>query len=702
MPSYSEPSRKVVPLSRPAPFLRSLIGLFLSTLLAVPALAKSPADTQDKAPERGASYYHYALGHNYEEMAALTGRSDYANRAIEEYKKAIEADPRSEYLNAALAELYARTNRIRDAVVEAQNLLKRDPDNVQAHKLLGRIYLGSLGDLRGGGQSAEMLKLAIEQYEHVTRLEPKNNDALVMLGRLYLMNKDYIRSEQSFKTALKNQPAGEEPVTFLAYLYNEQGNSAKAEQVLSALPEGSRSARSYAALGYTYDQLKETKKAIEAWGLALKADRRNTDFARSLAQDLLADGQTDKARDLFRGLTDDDPQDPQGWLKLAEIQRRAGQAEDAVSTLKKGEEAIPDSLEIPYHLAITYSGMGRFDDAIAKLISLLDRTVRPDGNYPPADASNRAIFLERLGTLYRETGKHQQALDTFRQMLELGDDIAPHGYQQIIETYRDEKQWEQATAAAEEAVKKAPQDRTLKLMLAQQLGDNGRLPEAVSQVRSLLKNNKDDRGLYLALSQIYSRAKRWKEAEAAAAEAEKLSETAEDREEAYFNQGSLYERQKKFDQAEERFRRVLASEPKHALALNYLGYMLAERGVRLEEAVSLIQKALDLEPQNGAYLDSIGWAYFKQGKYELAEENLLKAISRNGNDATLHDHLGELYHKTGRLRLAADHWARALEEWNRAASADVDSEDVARVQKELASARIQLAKQQPENDPKNK
>src|SRR5215467_8589378 len=107
----------------------------------------------------------------YEEMVTAYGRSDLANKAIEEYRLAIEADPSSEFLTSGLAELYVKTGRIRDAVLEAQDILKRDPNNLEAHKLLGRIYLRSMGDMQSGSQSQNVLKLAIEQYEQIVKLE---------------------------------------------------------------------------------------------------------------------------------------------------------------------------------------------------------------------------------------------------------------------------------------------------------------------------------------------------------------------------------------------------------------------------------------------------------------------------------------------------------------------------------------------------
>ena len=125
--------------------------------------------------------------------------------------------------------------------------------------------------------------------------------------------------------------------------------------------------------------------------------------------------------------------------------------------------------------------------------------------------------------------------------------------------------------------------------------------------------------------------------------------------------------------------------------------MLADRGVRLEEALNYIRKAIDLDPQNGAYLDSLGWAYFKMGNYDMAEENLRKASEHMNNDATIQDHLGDLYLKTGRLKLAAAHWERALEEWNKSVPADIDQNDLAKTQKKLESAKVKLAQQQNAN-----
>jgi tetratricopeptide (TPR) repeat protein len=121
--------------------------------------------------------------------------------------------------------------------------------------------------------------------------------------------------------------------------------------------------------------------------------------------------------------------------------------------------------------------------------------------------------------------------------------------------------------------------------------------------------------------------------------------------------------------------------------------MNADRGVQLEESLNQIKQAVSLDPTNGAYLDSLGWAYFKLGKYDMAEETLNKASLRMGSDPTVQDHLGDLFQKTGRLKLAAAHWERAVDEWNKTVPAEIDSDLLTATQKKLDAARVRLAKE---------
>jgi tetratricopeptide (TPR) repeat protein len=693
--------------------MNKLTGSFFVLFLAAGAVLaqQKPASVPDsrsatppaaRKVDKAAAYYHYTVAHTYEEQVAVYGRSDLANKAIEEYRLAIEADPTSEYLTASLAELYAKTGRIRDAVLEAQDIIKRDPNNLEARKLLGRIYLRSLGDQSGtssNSSSENILKLAIDQYEQIVKIEPDSVDDHLLLGRLYRLNNDLQKAEGEFKTAVKLQPDSEEAVTTLAYLYNEEGDTARAAQVLSAIPEAGRSAKLYSALGYTYEQQKQYKQAISAYRHAIELDRDNLDAIRGLAQNLLSDGQTDAALEQFKIIADANPEDAQTYVRIAEIYRKQAKYDLALENLKKAESMVQDSIEVPYNIAAVYQAQGRIDEAVQVLQDLLKKTEKPENNYTAGERTNRAVFLERLGSIYRDQGNNQLAIDTFRKMLTLGDENAVRGYQQVIETYRDAKQWQDATAAAREATQKLPNDRELRMVYDGQLADAGEPDKALKDVQSLLKGTPEDREVYITLAQMNTRLKRWSDAEQALDKAEELSTKQDDKEYIYFLRGSTYERQKKYDQAEEQFRKVLAINSQSAMTLNYLGYMMADRGVKLDEALNYIKKAVELDPTNGAYLDSLGWAYFKLGKYDAAEENLLKASRQPnmGADPTVQDHLGDLYQKTGRLKLAAAHWERAIQEWNKTVAAEVDQSDVSRVAKKLESAKVKLAKEESGN-----
>ena len=305
---------------------------------------------------------------------AVYARSDLASKAIDEYRLAIEADPESEYLNAGLAELYAKTGRIRDAVQEAQDILKRDPNNLEAHKLLGRIYLRSLGDLQSGSGSESVLKAAIEQYEQILKIEPDNSDDHLLLGRLYQLNKDLRKAEAEFKTAIKLQPDSEEAITTLALLYNDEGDAARAAETLSSVPDSARSGKLYSALGYTYEQQKNYKKAIEAYQHAIELDRENLDAIRGLADNLLNDGQTDAALEQYQIVAEANPEDAKTYVRIAEIYRRKGKFDLALENLKKAGSMVQDSVEVSYNVAAVYQAQGRYDEAAQVLQDLLKKT----------------------------------------------------------------------------------------------------------------------------------------------------------------------------------------------------------------------------------------------------------------------------------------------------------------------------------------
>jgi len=661
------------------------------------AASVSTAPSTTSAPDRASSYYHYGLARLYEDMAVNAGRSDYATQAVEQYKLALDADPNSPLLQDGLADLYFKIGRIREAVTAAQDQIAKNPNDLEAHTLLGKVYLRSLGDMQNA-QSGQMLQLAIGEYEKLSQLKPNDVETHLLLGQLYGFNHDSAKAEAQFKTAQKIDVNSEEVALNMARLYSDQGDAKRAADVLNAIPVSERSARIEFALGASYEQLKKNKDAIAAYRRALDIEPDNLDTERGLANALLADNQLDDALKVLDGIVAAEPQDAQSQIHISEIERRQGHYDEALKTLDKAKPLAPESLELSYNEALLYDSLGRYDDAIGVLTKLVSDTAHADGKYSDGEKSNRSIFLDRLAIIYREENKTTEAVATYKQLVALGGDYVKNGYQGQIDAYRDAHQWKEATAAAAEVAKAMPNDHAIQLMYAAQLADTGQVDQGVALAKSQLaatKGTADERDSHLALAQIYTRLKRWSDAASELNSAEALAVKPDDKLYVLFLRGTLYDRQKEYDQAEVEFRKALAIDPQNPTILNYLGYMLADRGVRLPEALSMIRKAVELDPQNGAFLDSLGWVYYKSGQYALAEENLRKANERINSDPTVHDHLGEVYEKTGNLKMAVAQWERSMSEYASSLPADADPADVAKVQRKLENARVKLAKVNP-------
>lgn len=699
-PKPKQPS--LFPSALPASRLATILLVLATTIFAgpLPAEVAKPAATPAGA-DRASAYYHFTLAHTYEEMATTYGRPEYATRAIEEYKLALNADPVSPYLNNGLAELYFKTGRVRDAVLAAQDMIKKDPNSLEAHKLLGRIYLRSLGDVQNNAPSEKMLDLAIAEYLKIIELKPKDIENRLLLGQLYSLSHNTAKAEEQFKIAQSIDPNSEDVVLNLARIYGESGDLQRAVTALEAVPLDDRSAKVEFALGSIYDQLKDNKKAIAAYQRCLSADPENLDAERSMAQSMLNDNQLEGSLKIYKDISAGDPQDPQAYLRISEIERRQGKYDQSLTTLKKAKGLVKDSLEISFNEALLYDSLGRYDEAAQILEKLVAGTTHANNEYSELEKNNRAIFLERLTTVYREQNKTQPAIDTCDKMIAMGGDFAVRGYQSKVETYRDAHQYPQATAAAQEAVQKMPKDRQIKLMLAGQLADTGKYDEGMTLAKTALNGTPEDRDTYLQLAQINIRQRHWKEAGEFVEKADPLATRQEDKIYIFFLRGTIAERQKHYDAAEEQFRKILAIDPSNGMTLNYLGYMLADRGVRLNEALGIIQQAVALDPQNSAYLDSLGWVYFKLGQYGPAEENIRKALERMSTDPAVHDHMGDIYEKTGRLKEAAAQWELATSEYAQSSPADSEPGDVAKVEKKLEGARVRMAKHEPAASNKN-
>jgi tetratricopeptide (TPR) repeat protein len=265
--------------------------------------------------------------------------------------------------------------------------------------------------------------------------------------------------------------------------------------------------------------------------------------------------------------------------------------------------------------------------------------------------------------------------------------VEPNAVSGLIDAYRVDRQFDKALLLGKQSFEKSPEDIKVAIAYARTLSDTGKGKEGAEILLKLLTTNSSSIDIYLYLSAIYMQDKRYSEAEKLlrGVKDQKLEGDA-DKERLKLQLATVYEKQKSFDRAESLIKEILKSKPDSAEALNYIGYMLADRGVRLDEAVKYVQEALIIDPRNGAYLDSLGWALFKLNDLKNAEKYLLEADSIVKDDPTIVDHLGDLYFKTGDFQKAQDFWNKSIQ-------LGTEQEDKEKVRHKLESLQDKLRKQ---------
>ena len=614
--------------------------------------ANAAADTKANA------YYNYVMGRVYAELAAAEGNRDYINKSLEHYKEALKLDPGVSVIYDELTTLYLEIRRPADGAAFAEDLLKQNPENLHARKMLGRIYLQLASGGRQGRTNEEYLKKAIEQFQTITQKDPKDADSWVTLGELYDASNNSAEAEKSFQTALKLEPDNEDALSKMAEMYSNHGDNAKATELLKQLAEKNPSDRTYRELAQQLEQVNDFKGAAEALKKALESAPDDERLQFALANALIESNQLDEAIPLYQQLAQENPKEAIYPLRLAlayRLKKDLPKAQDYLDRAKKLSRK--DDLEVRLEEVNLLSDQGKTDQAITQLKSMLDDTAKR--SYSAPEQQDRIQWLSRLVQLEEQAHQYDQALDTVKQMSALDPES---------------------------------KNRGITAMRAEILADQGKVDDAVTELKNLLKGDNSDRSIYLEIAQTYEKGKRWNDMGKALDKAEPLSDSKADKVQLYFMRGAMFERQKKYDASEAEFRKVLELDPQNAGALNYLGYMLADRNVRLDEAFQMVKKAVDLEPDKGEYMDSLGWVYFRQGKLDDAIGQLQHALDRT-EDPTIHDHLGDVYAKLGKTREAIAQWQASLREFQKAPAGENDPEEVAKVNRKLDEAQAKLAKE---------
>jgi tetratricopeptide (TPR) repeat protein len=622
------------------------------------------------------AYYQFLLGRHLEIEGDVAG-------AIAAYKEAARLDPKSAEVGAALAELYARQNRIPEALAAAESALKLDGDNVSAHRMLGFIYADRARADEGtgpldAGAAADAAKAAEHLEAARQGLEIPDSTVEMLLGRIYLRAGARDKAIGVLSRLVVDEPGRPEPVTLLAQAYQQAGRIGDAITLLESTAD--IQPQFYAVLGELYEGQHEWADAARSYEKAVARSPRNLELRMRLAVVLLSDGANaalGRALELLQQIRKESPADRRVLYLLAQAQRMSGLLDDAEATARQLIAVAPTSSTGSWLLAQVFALKQQY----RKVVDTLEPIVGTPSAPGAAAADDVQPMLVQLGIAYLELGAADRAISVFERARTLSPGDATIDLY-VIQAHITARRYAEAIAVARKARAGRPANQNLLRLEADALRQAGRGDEGATLLTDALAQNPDDASAYGALAEFAAQRGQF---DAALGVLSRAATKFPDDLTIVFQTASVFERQKKFDDAERKFRDVLAKDPLHAQALNYLGYMLADRGERLDEAVGYIKRALQADPYNGSYLDSLGWAYFRQNKLELAETNLAQAAGQSVRSSAIQDHYGDVLFKLGRFEEAVSAWQRALD-------GDGEQVDRATLEKKIRSARDKVRK----------
>lgn len=621
---------------------------FLPLLALVVALAiPAPAVSQEFPAEP----YDFLMAR------AAAEEGDY-DLALERIDRVIKRNPDDPVVLYERAMMLMDAGRIDRAEVELRALAAKHPDFYDANRMIGRILLEQASDDRS-----------------------KAEEALRYLQAAFRANPDDLSSGMAVSQILSSLGRLEEAERVLSVMVerspDQRGISYTYSQILSRLGRRQEAQKylertvaidpafppAVMQLLDIYQEANEWQKAADVLEPLVGGDSENAELRRQHAFFYLRAGDAEKARERFEALVKADPNDARSLYYLAEALNDLEEYARSEELFRKLLAATPNDADLLASLGLSLAGQKKWEEATRTFNSALA--------VPEAPENIIALARTQLAWIDLQQGNLESAVSKAS----------------AVTVYRDRPNV-QAVNIAFDALKKQDKPAELVTLLTPLLEKfpkdpfvNARYVEALVRTGQKQKAREHaDAQLKLGTRNAISVAEAYVQAgeHAAAIEVVKGAIAAKtDDVDLQFELGSLHERAGDPKSAEKVFLALLEKKPDHAPTLNYLGYMWAEQGVNLERAHEMLTRAVGQEPNNGAYVDSLGWVYFRLGNLDLAEKYLTDARRLAPRDATVAEHLGDVLAKRGDM-------ARALQEYRTALSLDPQSKDVEKIRSKIA------------------
>lgn len=591
--------------------------------------------------------------------------------AKKSFQEAVELDPLLAEGYTALAEW----SELEDGIALANVAVRIEPESFGAHRILARLYTFR-SRLNKGVLDQQFADKAIAEWREVGRLDPRNAEAFAFLSEFYARAKK--PTEQI--DALRRWQSAAAPLD--SYFYRRvMGDQS------SLAPDAATTKYGQALLAAG-----ENRQAIEVLSRHV-ADNPEADEAVELLRQAIESADAPTAATAVNSLQQAIFANPENATLvdvLAQIQVRGGRIDDAAKTLRDASLRLADknknaAAALQISLGEIYADANRFDEAVAAYQTALNVRGVTDA-VTDADRDFAIRVFDRMIEIYKTANRPNDGkavIERARLVLGKNDLFAD---KRLISFYVETGKRAEALQAVRALRAKQLEDYSLLRLEAEILTGSGKVDEAVALVKTLIGKKMptailsgddengggddggnlimspqyDDFSNQLFIANLYSQAKRGKEAVEAVNQAVALARTADRREIARLTLASIQHTAGDFRGAEETLRDILKQSPRNPIALNNLGYFLTERDEKFDEALKLIEQAIEIDPLNSSYLDSLGWVYFKLGKLPEAEKYLKDALRVDDTSSTIHEHLGDVYQKQGKPDLARASWQKAL------------------------------------------
>ncbi|HEX6100236.1 MAG TPA: tetratricopeptide repeat protein [Thermoanaerobaculia bacterium] len=588
-------------------------------------------------------------------LAADDGRYDEALNRID---RVIAKSPEDPTLRYERAMMLIDAGKVDKAESELRAVLQKNPDFYDANRVLGRILLDrGTTDRARVEEALRYLQAAFKSYP---------DDLSTGMAVAHILNQlERTPEAERVLAAMVERAPDQRALNYqYAQVLTKLGRGSESKQYLErAVAVDPTFGPAIMQLLDMYQQESEWAKGAALLQPLIEEDPLNLEMQRQQAYFYLRAGDARNARDRFRALAQADPKDARSLFYLAESLNDLEEYAEAEKIFRQLLQADPNDTDVLASFALSLSGQKKFDEATQTFQKLL--TVGDLPEHLGALARTQLAYID----LQKEN--YASAVETAKSIFVFRDKPNTQAINIALEAFRKQKKYADMVALLEPLVQKFESDPFVNARYVEALTRSGQKGKAAQHAAAQTKLGTRNT---IAASEAYVQAG---DQAAAVALMKAAAGAKPDDLDLHFQLGSLHERAGDAKSAEDTFLTLLKKDPEHAPTLNYLGYMWAEAGKNLDQAHEMLVRAVGHDPDNGAYVDSLGWVYFRLGDLDLAEKYLTDATRLIPSDATVHEHLGDVLAKRGEKE-------RALRSYRTALSLDPDAKEGDKIRSKIA------------------